>query len=162
MVHEKFASNYDLVIFDRDGVINFVPKGNASYILSVEELDLNELIIDFILELQGKGVETCVATNQQCVGKRLISVDQLNWIHNAINIQISKAGGVPLEFFTCPHLIEEECECRKPKPGLLINAMSSFGVTPERALFIGDQLSDKIAAESAALDFLYVENIDFR
>jgi D-glycero-D-manno-heptose 1,7-bisphosphate phosphatase len=162
MVHEKFASNYDLVIFDRDGVINFAPKGNARYILSVEELDLNELIIDFILELQGKGVETCVATNQQCVGKRLISVDQLNRIHNAINIQIRKAGGMPLEFFTCPHLIEEECECRKPKPGLLINAMSSFGVTPDRALFIGDQLSDKIAAESAALDFLFVENIDFR
>jgi D-glycero-D-manno-heptose 1,7-bisphosphate phosphatase len=162
MVHEKFTSNYDLVIFDRDGVINFAPKGNARYILSVEELDLNEMIIDFILELQGTGVETCVATNQQCVGKRLISVDQLNRIHNAINIQIRKAGGMPLEFFTCPHLIEEECECRKPKPGLLINAMSSFGVTPDRALFIGDQLSDKIAAESAALDFLFVENIDFR
>jgi D-glycero-D-manno-heptose 1,7-bisphosphate phosphatase len=161
MVHEKFTSNYDLVIFDRDGVINFAPKGNARYILSVEELDLNEMIIDFILELQGTGVETCVATNQQCVGKRLISVDQLNRIHNAINIQIRKAGGMPLEFFTCPHLIEEECECRKPKPGLLINAMSSFGVTPDRALFIGDQLSDKIAAESAALDFLFVENIDF-
>jgi D-glycero-D-manno-heptose 1,7-bisphosphate phosphatase len=161
MVHEKFTSNYDLVIFDRDGVINFAPKGNARYILSVEELDLNEMVIDFILELQGTGVETCVATNQQCVGKSLISVDQLNRIHNAINIQIRKAGGVPLEFFTCLHLIEEECECRKPKPGLLINAMSSFGVTPNRALFIGDQLSDKIAAEAAALDFLFVENIDF-
>ena len=160
MLQSLLARKYDLVIFDRDGVVNYAPKGDSRYILSIEELDLNQWIIQFIVELQGKGVETCVATNQQCVGKGLINVDQLNSIHDAINIQIREVGGVPLEFFTCLHLVEDNCNCRKPKPGLLMNAMSGFGVTPDRTLFIGDQLSDKIAAESAALDFLFVDSIE--
>ena len=160
MLQSLLTKKYDLVIFDRDGVVNYAPKGEARYILSIEELDLNQLIIQFILELQSMGVDTCVATNQQCVGKGLINVDQLNSIHCAINIQIREVGGVPLEFFTCLHLVEDNCNCRKPKPGLLMNAMSGFGGTPERTLFIGDQLSDKSAAESAAIDFLFVESIE--
>jgi D-glycero-D-manno-heptose 1,7-bisphosphate phosphatase len=100
-----------------------------------------------------------VATNQQCVGKGLISFTQLASIHDSINGQIGEVGGIPLEFFTCVHLVEDNCECRKPKPGLLINAMNSFGVKPDRTVFIGDQDSDKMAAESAAVDFFFLTEL---
>lgn len=161
MLQEKLSKNYDLVIFDRDGVINLAPKEGERYILSGKDLELNPVIIDFILGLQGKSVATCVATNQQCVGKGIISAEQLREIHDAINLIILKAGGEGLEFFTCPHLINEDCLCRKPKPGLLLQALEFFGVTPSRAIFIGDQISDKIAANSAGLDFLFIDSIDF-
>lgn len=148
--------NYDLAIFDRDGVVNLPPKGGARYILEPEDLVLNKLIIQLILELQKGGVKTCVATNQQCVGKELISFSQLVRIHDSINFQIGEIGGAPLDFFTCVHLVEDKCECRKPKPGLLISAMNNFGVTSDRTVFIGDQDSDKIAAESAKVDFFFL------
>ena len=161
MLQEKFIKNYDLVIFDRDGVINLAPKEGARYILSEKDLELNPVIIDLIVGLQEKSVATCVATNQQCVGKGLISVEQLGEIHGAINMIILNAGGEGLEFFTCPHLIKEDCLCRKPKPGLLLQALEFFGVTPGRAIFIGDQISDKVAASSAGLDFLFIDSFDF-
>ena len=160
MLKEKFIKNYDLVIFDRDGVINLAPKEGERYIRSKKDLELNLEIIDFIVGLQEKSVATCVATNQQCVGKGLISVEQLGEIHEAINIIILNAGGEELKFFTCPHLIKEYCLCRKPKPGLLLQALDFFGVTPGRAIFIGDQISDKIAANSAGMDFLFIDSFD--
>ena len=91
MLQEKLSKNYDLVIFDRDGVINLAPKEGERYILSGKDLELNPVIIDFILGLQGKSVATCVATNQQCVGKGIISAEQLREIHDAINLIILKA-----------------------------------------------------------------------
>jgi D-glycero-D-manno-heptose 1,7-bisphosphate phosphatase len=160
MLQVLFSEFYDLVIFDRDGVINKAPTSANKYILSKDELELNQSVIRFIVELQSKGVGTCVATNQQCVGRGLISTDSLNQIHGAINTQINKIGGADLKFFTCTHLFQENCSCRKPNPGLLISAMNSFNVLPNRTLFIGDQLSDKLAAQSASIDFLFIGNIN--
>jgi D-glycero-D-manno-heptose 1,7-bisphosphate phosphatase len=161
MFQETFIKKYDLVIFDRDGVINLAPRGDKKYILSKKDLRLNPVIINFILGLQENGLATCVATNQQCVGKGLISAEQLDEIHDAINLIILKAGGEGFKFFSCPHLIREDCPCRKPKPGLLLQALEFFGVTPSRAIFIGDQISDKIAANLAGLDFIFIDSIDF-
>jgi D-glycero-D-manno-heptose 1,7-bisphosphate phosphatase len=158
---EMYRKYYDLVIFDRDGVINETPKGDDKYILSKKNLKTNQMILKFVAALQENGVATCVATNQQCVGKKMLSKSELNAIHGEINYQILKIGGKPLEFFTCTHLISDNCECRKPKPGLLIRAMDRFSTTPSKSLFIGDQISDQLAASRAALDFLFVSTINY-
>lgn len=160
-LREIFKKTFDLVIFDRDGVINLVPQEGERYILSPNDLNVDPLVIGFIADLQKRGVSTCVATNQQCVGKGLITAKQLNEIHSVINDSILVKGGNSLEFFTCTHLISENCICRKPKPGLLMEAVKFFGVSPSKTLFIGDQMSDKIAADLANLDFVFADRINF-
>lgn len=154
-----FTNTYDLVIFDRDGVINRAPQNNKRYVLSLEELFINSLVLKFIVDLQAKGIFACVATNQQCVGKKLISVAQLNEIHTKIVNNILASGGEPIKFFVCPHLVEVNCLCRKPKPGLLNDAINFFGISPAKTLFIGDSISDKEAADSAKVDFMFIENL---
>lgn len=152
---------YGLVIFDRDGVVNVAPKEGNRYILSNNELILNPVVIEYIVKLQNQGIFTCVATNQQGVGKGLISPTQLSEIHDKINDQIVNLGGKKMEFFICTHLVEIKCNCRKPEPGLLIQALKFFGVEPSKTIFIGDQHTDKMAAEAANIDFLLVDNIYF-
>ncbi len=160
-LQDNINERYDLVILDRDGVINLAPEEGERYILSPEDLHIDPLVIRFIVGLQKKGVLTCVATNQQCVGKGLITTGQLSEIHGVINNSILVLGGKPLEFFSCTHLIKEDCLCRKPKPGLLIEALKFFSVSPSKTLFIGDQMSDKIAADLANLEFVFADRIDF-
>ena len=64
-----------------------------------------------------------------------------------------QAGGKKLEFFVCPHLATLNCDCRKPKPGLIFQAMSRFSKQPNETLFIGDKETDAMAANAAKVQF---------
>jgi D-glycero-D-manno-heptose 1,7-bisphosphate phosphatase len=153
-----------ILILDRDGVINEAPILPRRYILRIDELKIDEAVIQLIVQSQDRSWIVCVATNQQAIGKGLLSYYQLNLIHNKINSCIIEAGGSAVEFFVCPHLQEEQCSCRKPMPGLLLQAMSKFSqsVDPQKVVFIGDQESDRKAALSAGIKYLdFKRNINF-
>ena len=146
--------NKYLVIFDRDGVINSKSRNSEGYVLSVAELELNLRMIAFIVTLQDMGILIAVATNQQCVGKLLISESGLNLIHDQINHAITHCGGKEIKFFVCRHLIGDKCQCRKPKPGLLTAAIDFFHVQRNRVIFVGDALSDEEAARNVSVSFI--------
>lgn len=143
-----------LILFDRDGVINYKPTNGDRYILDRNKLKLDREIIALIATLQSSGHIVAVATNQQCVGKGLINLDQLNEIHDKINEAIVASGGHSLNFYVCPHLISNNCQCRKPKPGLLLRAMEDYKSMFFQAIFIGDSDSDKDAADSLSITFV--------
>ena len=142
-----------LIILDRDGVLVESPKYPERYILEANKVIIRESLNRVIAHLQ-KEVIFAVATNQQCVGKGLISREALEEIHAKINQSVLKKGGIEMKFYVCPHLEIENCTCRKPRPGLLKKAIHESKVNEvENIFFIGDQESDANAAKALGIKY---------
>jgi D-glycero-D-manno-heptose 1,7-bisphosphate phosphatase len=141
---------YGLIILDRDGVLN--ARNKFGYILNSEEFvfpdDLNRLE-----EVSSKGIPIAVATNQQCVGLGLITFEEAVELSK---LPLKSINIVSSEIYLCPHLISENCECRKPKSGLIQRAITQAGIEKRHVLMIGDSISDMQAAENAEIDFIGV------
>ena len=136
-----------LVVLDRDGVINVKAAPPARYILEKNEIKFNLDVIAWIARASTR-LSVCVATNQQGVGKKLLSREGLDDIHSRMNLEIRRQGGEDLQYFVCPHLESENCLCRKPKPGLLIAALEYFKIEGKDTIFVGDSKSDHLAAQA--------------
>ena len=143
---EKFEfTNVDLVLLDRDGVIN---EDSAAYIKSPDEWHAIEGSIEAIVILQNY-VRVGVCTNQSGVGRGLFNEQTLAAIHDKLNKAIQDAGGTPIDIFYCPHPPGAGCPCRKPKPELLITAMRAYNAYPQNTLYAGDSEKDLNAADNA-------------
>src|SRR3990167_3048175 len=105
-----------LIILDRDGVINF---DSPDYIKSPDELIPIPGSIEAIVKLTQAGFPIVVATNQSGVNRGLFSLKVLNDIHQKMISHIVNAGGKIDGIYFCPHTPAENCDCRKPKPGML-------------------------------------------
>jgi len=123
-------------------------------------LAIHDKTIAVIVEAQRQNWIVCSATNQQAIGKHLVTHEGVSEIHNLINEGIKKSGGKPLLFFVCPHLQSDLCPCRKPKPGLIFQALETYGFNEEtdHIVFVGDQETDRLAAESAGITFVPYSN----
>jgi len=141
---------YGLIILDRDGVLNV--RNRFGYILNSEEFifpkDLNR-----VKEVSREGISIAVATNQQCVGLGLISIEEAVELSQ---MPLKSLGIVNSEIFLCPHLVSDNCDCRKPKSGLIQQALIHSGIEKEQVIMIGDSISDMQAAENAGIDFVGV------
>lgn len=157
MIVSEIISHFELVIFDRDGVINYAPIYPARYVLNSKDLVIKTKTVQLISYLQEKSLKVAVATNQQCLGKGLINDVEMNLINDKINLNLTKVGGKPLRFYICPHLVSDNCLCRKPKSGLLEEIVEDFKVSIKRTVFIGDSDYDEQAANKIGIKF-----IDFR
>jgi len=136
-----------LIILDRDGVIN---EDSDAYIKSCAEWRAIDGSIEAIVKLQKHGYKVAIATNQSGVARNYLALAELNLIHDKMIAAIKNAGG---EFsqeniFICPHKPEDNCECRKPKPGLLIQAANYFNINSDEILFVGDAERDILAAKA--------------
>ena len=152
---KKQLCKKSFLILDRDGVLN---TKLDSYVLDPKDLVINFEMIDLVCQLQAVGAVIAVATNQQCVDKNLLTPQKLNEIHELLNIEIVKRGGQALNFFVCPHLETFGCVCRKPHPGLLVQAMQTMNFSPCETVFLGDMESDRIAANNAGISFIFHKN----
>lgn len=132
-----------LVLLDRDGVIN---RDSSAYIRSVAEWLPLPGSLEAIARLTAAGFEVAVVTNQSGVGRGLLSEETLTGIHAAMRAAAAAAGGRIAGIFYCPHRPDEACDCRKPKPGLLLEAAAHFGCPLDGVPFIGDKASDVEAA----------------
>jgi D-glycero-D-manno-heptose 1,7-bisphosphate phosphatase len=132
-----------LVILDRDGVIN---HDSPSYIKSPEEWKPMPRSLDAIARLTQADFRVVVATNQSGVGRGLFEMATLNAIHDKMHRAVGQAGGRIDAVFYCPHAMEANCACRKPRPGLLEDIGRRFNTSLEGVPCIGDQLRDLQAA----------------
>jgi len=132
-----------LVILDRDGVIN---HDSPSYIKSPDEWKPNARSLDAIAQLTQADYRVVVATNQSGVGRGLFDMATLNAIHDKMHRAVGQAGGRIDAVFYCPHPMEANCGCRKPKPGLLEDISRRFNTSLQDVPCIGDQLRDLQAA----------------
>jgi D-glycero-D-manno-heptose 1,7-bisphosphate phosphatase len=135
-----------LVLIDRDGVIN---RDSNEYIKSVEEWVPLPGSLEAIADLTRAGFTVAVITNQSGIGRGLFSEETLAAIHAAMRAAVEAAGGRLAGIFYCPHRPDAACDCRKPKPGLLLQAARRFGVPLDGVAFIGDKASDVEAAQAA-------------
>ena len=114
-----------LVILDRDGVINYDSK---QFIKSPAEWRPIPGSIDAIAKLSQAGYRVIIATNQSGIGRGLFDMDTLNAIHEKMHRAVQQAGGRIDAIFYCPHPIEDDCKCRKPKTGMFERIAGCFNI----------------------------------
>ena len=135
-----------LVILDRDGVINY---DSPSYIKSPDQWKPIPRSLDAIARLTQADYRVAVATNQAGIGRGLFEMATLNAIHDKMHRAVGQAGGRIDAVFYCPHAMEANCGCRKPKPGLLEDISRRFNASLKDVPCIGDSLRDLQAAAAA-------------
>lgn len=135
-----------LVILDRDGVIN---EDSPNFVKSPEEWRAIPGSLAAIALLNSHNILVAIASNQSGLARGLFTEIILDAIHQKMAHELMLHQGHIDRIFYCPHGPNDSCECRKPKPGLLLQAMKYFGVTPEETCFVGDSQRDIDAAIDA-------------
>jgi D-glycero-D-manno-heptose 1,7-bisphosphate phosphatase len=137
-----------LVILDRDGVINV---DSDAFVKAPDEWVPIPGSLEAIARLNQAGYRIAVASNQSGIGRGLFDMATLNAMHVKMNRAAAAVGGRIDAVFFCPHTAEDQCECRKPKPGLLQSIIERFEIDPASTPVVGDALRDLQAG--AALGF---------
>ncbi len=135
-----------LIILDRDGVIN---EDSDDYIKSLDEWTPIPGSIEAIAALSRAGYTVTVATNQSGIARKYFDEYELAGMHQKMCTLVEEAGGEISGVFFCPHGPEDNCDCRKPRTGLLEQIECEFGMSVENAPFVGDSAKDILAAKLA-------------
>jgi D-glycero-D-manno-heptose 1,7-bisphosphate phosphatase len=135
-----------LVILDRDGVIN---EDSPAFIKSPEEWIPIPGSLEAIARLHRAGWHVVVATNQSGIARRLFDPDALVRIHKKMRRSVAEAGGRIEAIFFCPHGPDDQCNCRKPRPGLFLDIARRLRISLQGVPAIGDSLHDLHAAAAA-------------
>ena len=136
------------VFLDRDGVINRKPR-DGEYVTRWEDLHLIPGAVEGIGLLNGAGFRVIVVTNQRCVAKGLITVAELEEMHNRMSDLLAQSGANVDAIYYCPHEVEPVCRCRKPAPGMLLDASRDLGIDLAASWMIGDSEIDVEAGKNA-------------
>ena len=128
------------VFLDRDGVIN--RKLENDYVKSWDEFQFLPGVIGAIKAINEKGYLVIVVTNQRGIAKGLMTEKDLEEIHRRMLKELKKHGAHIDDIFYCPHDISDNCNCRKPKPGMLIQAQKKWDIDFAQSYIIGDSNSD--------------------
>jgi len=132
-----------LVILDRDGVIN---EDSDEYIKTLVEWKPIPGSIDAMARLYHAGFKLVVATNQSGIARGYYSHNTLASMHDRLQALLAERGAKIDALFYCPHGPDDACDCRKPKPGLLVRAQQSLGLSLAGVPAIGDSQRDLDAA----------------
>ncbi len=146
------------IFLDRDGVIN---KELGDYVCKFEDFHIHTYNFDALKTLVKKGYLILVATNQGGIAKGWYSVDELTKMHDHLKKVYSENGIEISGIYYCPHhpLFTGNCDCRKPKPGMLLQGIKDFDLDASQSYFIGDKTTDVDAANAAGVNGILI-NID--
>lgn len=134
------------IFLDRDGVIN---QEREDYVKKLDEFNILENTSDAINIIKSHGFLVIIITNQSAINRKLLSVETLNKIHEKLQMYLKKDNTSFDGIYFCPHTPYENCECRKPKPGLILQAVNDFSIDISQSFMIGDSKKDIKAAKSA-------------
>ena len=153
------------VFLDRDGTIN----REIGHLYSSSELEFIPGVIDAIKEIRNQGYLVVVITNQAGVARGLYREEDVVLLHKVMNQRLMKEGAFIDAFYYCPHhpeaVVEKyrlQCNCRKPKPGMILKAFEDLGVNPEESILIGDKESDILAGENAGITHNFIVRSGYR
>ncbi|NND81239.1 MAG: D-glycero-beta-D-manno-heptose 1,7-bisphosphate 7-phosphatase [Gammaproteobacteria bacterium] len=135
-----------LLIMDRDGVIN---EESEEFIKSPDEWHPIKGSLEAIARLSQAGYDVVIITNQSGVGRGLLTADTLADIHVRMIDLIRQQGGKVQSILFCPHLPEDDCDCRKPKTGLYEELAERLSITFNGVYSVGDSVRDLTAAQRA-------------
>ena len=139
-------SLHNVVYLDRDGTIN---HDSPDYIKSRSEFKFIPGSIEAIRLLTLSGFTSIVITNQSALARKFISPGELDHIHGMMKDAIVSGGGLITDIFFCPHMPNDGCECRKPAPGLLLQAQRKYNIDLSKSIMVGDSAKDIECARNA-------------
>jgi HAD superfamily hydrolase (TIGR01662 family) len=137
------------VIFDRDGtiVVDVPYNGDPDAVRPVPGIE------EALSRLRAAGLPVGVVSNQSGVARGMITIDQVE----AVNRRIEDLLGPFQAWVYCPHGPDDDCECRKPKPKMILDAARMMGVDPSCCVIVGDKPSDLAAAQNAGARAIFVD-----
>ena len=140
--------NVKLVILDRDGVLNKLVEYPDGLVAPrrLEDVSIPEDSLRMTGLFRAWGLNLAIASNQPDVARGVVSLEESQRIH-----QVVKTAHRVSTSYICFHDDSDQCLCRKPKPGMLLSAMSEFDVSPEETVFVGDSWRDAHAAANAGV-----------
>lgn len=140
------------VFLDRDGTIN----EEVNYLSRMEQLRLYPQTAEAIRLINAAGMKAVVATNQSGIARGYFTEEFVRSVHDRINELLRDGGGRIDGFYVCPHhpvhgigIYKLDCTCRKPKPGLLLQAAAELDIDLSRSYMVGDMLKDIEAGKNA-------------
>jgi len=134
------------VLLDRDGVIN---EDSDAFIKTPDEWLPIAGSLEAIALLNRHGYQVAVITNQSGVARGLFDLAMLAKIHDKMCSMVADQGGNISAVYFCPHNADSSCECRKPKPGLLLQCAADYGFDLSTTVMIGDSYRDLQAGQAA-------------
>ena len=135
------------IFLDRDGVIN----KEVEYLFRISDFEFIDGIFETCLYFQKLGYEIVIVTNQSGIARGYYNENDYHKLTEWMLGQFNNNGINILDTFYCPHGPESLCECRKPKPGMLIEAKDKYNISMNDSWMIGDSESDIKAANAAGI-----------
>lgn len=145
--------------FDRDGIVNRRIVGD--YVKQISEFAFEEVFFDFFRQVKEKGYLAILVTNQQCVGKGIISEKRLNEIHDYMQTELYKNTGYSFDaIYFCPDLADSGSKHRKPEVGMFLEAINDHNIDTKVSFTIGDSVSDVVAGKKVGTTTILIGNYD--
>ena len=135
------------IFLDRDGVIN----KDVNYAYKIIDFEFIDGIFDVCIYFQNLGYKIIIVTNQSGISRGYYSENDFQTITNWMLAQFKKNDINILDVFHCPHSPDSHCNCRKPKPGMLLNAKHKHNINMQNSWIIGDKETDIIAGISSGI-----------
>jgi D-glycero-D-manno-heptose 1,7-bisphosphate phosphatase len=137
------------LFLDRDGVINI----EKNYVVKISDFQFTPGIFRIIKNYQKKGFLIFVITNQSGIARNYYTREDLEKLNSWMIKQFKEKGIIITKIYYCPHHPDftGECQCRKPKPGMIIEATKEFNIDPGKSVLIGDKESDILAGKTAQI-----------
>jgi D-glycero-D-manno-heptose 1,7-bisphosphate phosphatase len=136
------------IFLDRDGVIN---ENCPHYVRTWEDVSFIPQAITALRVMAPLPYKIIVVTNQSAVGRGILTLDEAESLNRQIQVEVQAQGGRIDALFLCPHAPHDDCPCRKPKPGMLLQAAQRYHLDLARSIMVGDALSDVMAGRAAGV-----------
>lgn len=146
------------LFLDRDGVINYDP----GYVYRIEDFEFMPGIFEALAGFMALGYEIFVVTNQSGIGRGYYSEDDFAKLSKYMIDEFKSYGIEIKKIYHCPHTPSDDCNCRKPKPGMILQALDEFNISLKDSLMIGDKPSDLEAARRAGVESGYLIGDEFK
>ena len=135
------------IFLDRDGVIN----KEKNYLYKIEDFKFIDGVFESCKYLNNLGYSIIIITNQSGISRGYYSENDFQILTNWMRNEFQKNDINILDIFYCPHLPDSNCKCRKPKPGMLLEAKYKHNIDMQNSWLIGDKENDIIAANSSGI-----------
>ena len=139
---------FPAIFLDRDGVLI---ENRSDYVRDWSQVRIFPEALRVLSHSAVRNYRIVIVTNQSAIGRGLISLETANEINNRLVNLIHHHGGQVDGVYMCPHKPEDDCSCRKPKPGLLLQAAKELALDLQRSWMIGDAWSDVQAGQMAGV-----------
>ena len=142
------------VVFDRDGTLIH----HVHHLSQTEQVLIFPDVASSLKRIAKAGFEIGLISNQSVIGRNLASEDSVRSINQKIEDELAFEGVHFAFMLICPHIPEDNCRCRKPRPGMSQIAQSEFGLIPESSFMVGDQPTDMEFARNSGMTPIGIRN----